>query len=133
MQTSQSQNTKPAHHIIHFYGPINAISILELNNTILNPVYQCGAKHITLSLSSNGGDLVSGFTAYNLIRSLPVEVTTINMGSVESIAMMIYLAGNKRLCHPNSRFLIHSFNWSADPGAVDYIRFPNVQIFLVLT
>lgn len=43
------------------------------------------------------------------------------MGSVESIAMMIFLAGDTRLCHKYSRFLIHSFNWDAMP-LIDHNR-----------
>ena len=109
-------------HVIHFYGPISALSLQEFRNVTLQAICQGQASEILILLSSEGGDLNSGFTEYNFIRELPVSSTCINMGSVESIAVMPFLAAETRLAIPRSRFLLHSFHWGFNSGAVDHSR-----------
>ena len=79
-------------------------------------------SNLRLLLSSEGGDLIAGFTAYNFLRSLPIPVETINMGSVESIAVVLYLAGEKRTALSGTKFLIHNFFGSFPSSQVDYLR-----------
>jgi len=69
-----------------------------------------GVKKITLLLSSPGGSTVEGFALYHFLRALPVELVTHNIGSIESIANVVFLAGSKRLCCANTRFMIHGFS-----------------------
>lgn len=77
---------------------------------------------IEILMSSEGGDLNSGFTAYNYLRSVPVKTTVINMGTIESIAMIPYLGSEERRAVPNSRFLIHNFTWTFGNSPVDINR-----------
>jgi ATP-dependent protease ClpP protease subunit len=98
-------------HVFHFYGSINPRSFENLRSQILDGIMNHGAKHVSIYISSEGGDLCPGFTAYNFIRGLPVPVTVVNMGTVESIAVLMYLAADERLCVTNGRFLLHSFHW----------------------
>jgi ATP-dependent Clp protease protease subunit len=58
-------------------------------------------------LSSPGGNVAAGETLYNFLRSLPLEITMHNIGSVDSIATVIFLAGSQRFACPHSRFLFH--------------------------
>lgn len=44
------------------------------------------------------------------------------MGTVESIAVMIYLAADERIALKDSRFLLHSFHWGYTNRPVDYQR-----------
>lgn len=119
-----------AHHVFHFYGPVNIKSFQSLRDTVLKALTQQEMDQATLFLSSEGGDLNSGFTAYNFIRSLPVPFTVVNMGTVESIAMMIYLACDERLAVKNSRFLLHSFHWGFPTTTVDCNRLSEHSISL---
>ena len=54
-----------------------------------------------------GGNVVAGFMLYNFLKSLPVEITMHNIGSVDSIATVIFMAGGRRLATPYSTFLFH--------------------------
>ena len=48
-----------------------------------------------------------GVTLYNYIKSLSVKVVMHNVGLVNSIANVIFLAGNERYAVPHSSFLFH--------------------------
>jgi len=66
--------------------------------------------------SSNGGSVDAGITFYNFLRALPVDITMHNMGSIDSIATVIFLAGSKRFACQHSAFLFHGvqFNFAAN-------------------
>jgi ATP-dependent protease ClpP protease subunit len=58
-------------------------------------------------LSTPGGTVREGLAVYNLLRALPIKVHTYNVGSVNSIGNVIYLAGERRLASPTSSFMFH--------------------------
>lgn len=45
-----------------------------------------------------------------------------NMSNVESISLVVFLAGQTRRVCPQGRFLIHPLNWSFEAGQVDDAR-----------
>lgn len=116
MTESQPKTT----NFFHFYGPITPFSTQNLRNFMLDAVVHQAGDFVLL-LSSEGGDLNSGFTMYNFLRSFPAPITAVNMGTVESIAVPIFLAADKRLAVQQSRFLLHSFHWNYN-ARVDYLR-----------
>ena len=97
---------------IHFFGPINVSTAEMFRNMLLNAMNTQGLKGIEILMSSEGGDLNSGFTMYNYLRSFPLPTTVINMGAIESIALIPFLGAGIRRAVPNSRFLIHNFTWT---------------------
>lgn len=64
---------------------------------------------ITVFVSSPGGHVESGDAVHDMIRFVGVPVTTVGTGWVGSAAAHIFLAPPKerRVCLPNTRFLIH--------------------------
>ncbi|EEI47924.1 MAG TPA: Clp protease [Proteus vulgaris] len=96
--------------VINFLCPVTQNTISQLQDRCLTAIAN-GATEIKIHISSQGGDIAAGFTAYNFLKSLPVNVTTHNISNVESIANIIYLAGSKRLINPMARFLLHPFHW----------------------
>lgn len=64
---------------------------------------------IELVLSSPGGHLESGDAIHDVIRFIRAPVTVIGSGWVGSAATHLYLAAprERRLCLPQTRFLIH--------------------------
>ncbi|MCX6120063.1 MAG: ATP-dependent Clp protease proteolytic subunit [Ignavibacteriales bacterium] len=109
-------------HVIHFYTSVSYESCNQLKNVCLDAVRQ-KAPEIHIHLSSGGGSTLYGFTLYNFIKSLPVPVTIHNLGSVESIAMIIFLAAPNRLSCSHSRFLLHSLQWDFTAAtSVDHAR-----------
>ena len=64
-------------------------------------------KPILLYVSSNGGELESGFELIDTIRMSKTPVYTINLGYQYSMGFLIGLAGHKRYASQNATFLMH--------------------------
>jgi ATP-dependent protease ClpP protease subunit len=101
----------PVPLILSFNGPIEHGATKLLRNWVCS-VASGGFSSLTILMNSRGGDLADGFSLYNLLRSLPCEVTTVNMGTVESIAVPVFLAADRRIACPGTRFLLHEFVWN---------------------
>jgi ATP-dependent protease ClpP protease subunit len=109
-------------HIVHFIGPINHNSACTVHNLCLQAL-QSGASEIELHLSTEGGNMTAGFALYYFLKSLPLPLTTHNIGSVESIGVVIFQAGDKRYACPGTRFLVHPLHWGfGNLVAADHAR-----------
>ena len=64
---------------------------------------------ITVLISSPGGHVESGDAIHDIIRFVRAPVTTVGTGWVASAGTHVFLAAPKqrRLCLPNTRFMIH--------------------------
>lgn len=98
-------------HTVHFLCPVSPSTVSILQGHCLQAIAQ-GAVAINLHISSSGGDVTSGFTAYNFIKTLPIPIHTYNISNIDSIANAIFLAGVKRFANSGSRFLLHPFQWN---------------------
>ena len=76
-----------------------------------------------------GGECSYGFSLYNFLVSLPVPVKTHNLGTVESMGNIIFLAGELRTACHYSKFLFHPFHWTLN-GAVDHVRMSDYAMSL---
>jgi len=65
-----------------------------------------------VALNSLGGAIDDGFALFGFLRSLPTELTTINVGMIASIAIAPFLAGKTRIALPEARFHFHDFEWN---------------------
>ncbi len=70
---------------------------------------QESSEPITVMVSSPGGHVESGDAIFDMIRFIAAPVTTIGTGWVASAGAHIFLAPPKerRVCLPNTRFMIH--------------------------
>lgn len=66
-----------------------------------------GVKSIHLLIQSTGGLVAEGVALYNYLRNLPIHLSTYNAGSVSSIAVLVYLAGQTRKASETANFMIH--------------------------
>ncbi|HLZ35226.1 MAG TPA: ATP-dependent Clp protease proteolytic subunit [Nitrospira sp.] len=64
---------------------------------------------IKVLMSSSGGIVEEGLSLYGFIRSLPVDITIHNIGSVDSISLAVYLGAARRLANPDATFVMHDF------------------------
>ena len=96
--------TKPV--VIKFFAPVVEGTINALMNAIDQKIRQ-GATEFIILVSSPGGSVFHGLSAYNYLRGLPVAVTTHNFGSVDSIGIVLFCGGSVRLSVPQARFLFH--------------------------
>jgi ATP-dependent Clp protease protease subunit len=91
---------------IKFFAPIMQESIAALMQTVDSKLRQ-GTSKLTLLISSPGGDVFQGISAYNFLKGIPLEITTHNFGSADSIGAVLFCAGSRRLSVPHARFLLH--------------------------
>jgi len=76
---------------------------------------------ITLLVSSPGGHVESGDAIHDMIRFVRAPVTTVGSGWVASAGCHVFLAPPKerRVCLPNTRFMIHQPAGGAGGQATD--------------
>ncbi len=99
--------TKPV--VIRFFAPVIDATVNALMNAIDQKMKQ-GIRDFIILISSPGGSVIHGLSAYNYLKGLPVTITTHNFGSVDSIGIVLYCAGSKRLSVPQARFVLHGVN-----------------------
>lgn len=103
--------SSPKTAYIRLFAKINSNSI----NTLMSVVDQKrreGVEKFVILISSLGGSVFYGLSAYNFLTGLPVEIITHNFGTVDSIAGVLFCAGSKRYCVPHARFVMHGVTWS---------------------
>lgn len=62
---------------------------------------------MTVVVYSDGGDSLAGLALYDKIRSSGIPTRTIAIGEVASAAIIVFLAGQKRLIHENTFIWFH--------------------------
>lgn len=107
-------------HVINFTGPINASTCGQLIEKASTAVQQ-SASGLIVNIATMGGECSYGFTMYNFLLSLPISVQTHNLGTVESMGNIVFLAGQRRTACVHSKFLFHPFHWHLQ-GSVDHSR-----------
>lgn len=99
--------------VIRFFAPVDGNSIRVLLS-VVDQKLKAGVDRFRLLISSPGGSVFHGLSAYNFLKGIPAEVVTHNFGSVDSIGIILYCAGTRRYTVLHSRFLMHgvmtSFN-----------------------
>ena len=91
---------------IKFFAPVDGNSINPLMNTVDQKLRE-GVERFVILISSPGGSVFHGLSVYNYLSGIPAEIETHNFGSVDSVGVLMYLAGRKRYSVPDARFLIH--------------------------
>ncbi|MEH6387855.1 MULTISPECIES: ATP-dependent Clp protease proteolytic subunit [Pseudomonas] len=107
-------------YVVHFTGPINSSTTGQLIRKCSDAV-NSEASELIVKIATMGGECSYGFSLYNFLMSLPIPVHTHNLGTVESMGNIIYLAGERRTACKHSKFLFHPFHWTLH-GSVDHSR-----------
>jgi ATP-dependent Clp protease protease subunit len=76
---------------------------------------------VTVLISSPGGHVESGDAIHDMIRFVRTPITTVGTGWVASAGVHVFLAAPKerRVCLPNTRFMIHQPAGGAGGQATD--------------
>lgn len=99
--------------LINFYASINEASINavinfingEMHKAIKNPTNPL--EEIVIQLSSTGGSSDHGLLAFNYLKQINIPKTLIGMANVDSAAVLLFAAGDKRLAMASCRFTLH--------------------------
>lgn len=102
--------------VIKFFAPVNEATIQKLMAAVDAKV-AAGAERLALLISTSGGSVFYGLSAFNYLKGLPLHLTTHNFGSVDSIGVPLYCSGDRRLCVPQARFLLHPVTMNFSAGA----------------
>jgi ATP-dependent Clp protease protease subunit len=92
--------------------PNTTESLIALLTNLVNQ----GVREIYLMMSTPGGSVMNGMNIYNVLRGLPIVLTTHNVGNVDSIGNAIFLAGERRYACPQSTFMFHGVGFDVPAG-----------------
>lgn len=95
-------------------SPDSANRFMDFTTKVIG---QYSPRTLYFLFSSGGGSVDSGVALFNFIKGLPQEVIMHNVGSIDSIANAVFLAGKRRYAAPTSSFLLHGVNWNFGQGA----------------
>lgn len=91
---------------ISFHAEVNQTTSEALLSVVAQQMGE-GRREVHLLLSTPGGLVANGLGIYNTLRALPIRLSTYNVGSVNSIGNIIYLAGERRVASRSSSFMFH--------------------------
>jgi len=95
---------------VSFSAEINTSTTENLIGVMANCA-NAQVKQVYLLLSTTGGAVKDGFNLYNVLRGMPFELVTHNTGNVDSIGIIIFLAGSKRYATQHSTFMFHGITF----------------------
>ena len=98
---------------VSFSAEINPNTIESLI-AVMAECSNSGVRQVHLLLSTPGGDVRCGFNLYNVLRAMPFELITHNVGNVDSIGNVVFLAGMKRYAVSNATFMFHGVGFNVN-------------------
>jgi ATP-dependent Clp protease protease subunit len=101
---------------IRYYAPVDENNIKKLMEVVEKNLKE-GATRFVILISSPGGSVFQGLSAYNYLKGIPAEIITHNFGSIISMALVLYCAGSRRLSAPHATFLLHGVQSNFPQGA----------------
>ena len=102
---------------IKFYAGIDEKFIMPLMNTVEQKLRE-GTSRFVILISSAGGNVSHGISAYNFLKGIPAVVETHNFGIAASMALVMFCAGKKRYSAPHATFLLHGAQVTFQQGVV---------------
>jgi ATP-dependent Clp protease protease subunit len=104
--------------IFHLSGEVSQQSAKEVIAWILEENFKPSSPnydHLTLMITSYGGDMMAGFGIIDIIRGSRIPIHTVGLGVIASAGLMIHIAGEKghRMITPNTSVLSHQWTWGA--------------------
>ena len=98
--------------VIQFYADVTEQTTDDMLNYINGQIFDAKKNNknideLIIQIASYGGSADRGILVYNTLRQLGIPITTIGMSNVDSAAISIFCAGEKRFAMRSCRFLIH--------------------------
>lgn len=91
---------------VTFSAEINAYTTESLIS-VMSACANRRAQQVHLLLSTPGGSVMNGMNLYHLLCGMPFELTTHNVGNVDSIGNAVFLAGRHRFATHHATFMFH--------------------------
>lgn len=108
-----------SHGVFLFSSDVDEDSCAEAIEFILEANLQedVDYDHLTLIVNSGGGSVTDGFALIDVMQGSRLPVWTVGLGMIGSMALLIFMSGEKghRILTPNSLILSHQW-WSVNFG-----------------
>jgi ATP-dependent protease ClpP protease subunit len=103
---------------INFFDGIDPIKVNKFIQFTTEVISQHNPQELYFFVASNGGDVDSGFVLYNFLVSLQskMKITMHNTGTIDSIANVMFMAGQNRYAASNASFLFHGVSMNFNGG-----------------
>jgi ATP-dependent protease ClpP protease subunit len=98
-----------------FSAEINSATTEAFLSNVTRQVNQ-GVRSIYLLLSTPAGTVTHALTLFNVLRGLPIQLITHNVGTISSAGNAVFLAGNPRYACPHSAFTYNGIGFNANQG-----------------
>ncbi len=94
---------------LNFFDAIDPPKVNKFIQFCSDAINNYNPDELYIFMSSGGGDVDSGFVLYNYLTALTgkIRITVHNTGNIDSIANVIFMAGQTRYAAPNAAFLFH--------------------------
>ena len=92
---------------VNYFDIITMSKVKNLMGICSQIIAQEKPDEIYFLISSSGGEVAAGITLYNYLKAIPTKITMHNIGTIDSIATVIFIAGDRRLAAPHTSFLYH--------------------------
>ncbi len=97
-------------------GDVNSDMVHRVFEAV-SSMSEAGIDTAHVLLQSNGGYVSDGLCLYNYLSNAPMKFVMYNGGAVASIAVILFLAGQRRYASETARFMVHKSHATAAPGA----------------
>ena len=74
---------------------------------VISKYQTAGVQEVYFTLTTAGGETRAGVHLYNFLRGMPFRLTVHNIGYVDSIGTIVFLAGDRRYANPHATFMFH--------------------------
>jgi ATP-dependent protease ClpP protease subunit len=126
----QPEQSQPADAYGAFCGPINENSARDLIYAMTTATAR--GQNVHLLFQSSGGSVGEGICLYNFFRTLPIELTIYNVGSVNSAAVIAYLGAKRRITSARAVFMLHR-TFAKAGETVPYMMIPGITKNLAMS
>ena len=100
---------------ISFNSSVNEENVHAFINEIKNLIEKFPeSSSLTIYISSPGGSIDIAVELFYFLKLLDCKITTVNLSCVNSAAIIIFAAGDERVCLPCSSFYVHSITKHLD-------------------
>lgn len=99
---------------LNVFEPITDTKVKVIMSVCTEIIEKARPDAIYFSFSSPGGSVAAGITLYSFLRGLPVKIIMHNVGSIDSIATAVFVAGDIRFACNHSTFLFHGISMSVN-------------------
>ena len=106
---TDASTENPVHFV--FVGAMDQDGAHRIGQAI-NAALSDNKTHIHLMVQSLGGQSGDGVFIYNILRTIPVHVTTYNCGHAMSAGATAFLGGAVRVASPSALFMVHKTHYS---------------------